>query len=163
MSGLRVLSTISTLIEYQNESITIYDTNIPIAPKPPPAFSLTCNHLPIIRHILFLYKADLVTSNIKYKPSDFCEHLCTPLEGCEIKAWKTKQIFERILSADDLTWEESYTKCIGVLDGAGNTIVELMFSLTELVQSVVCDYAVVSMRSELILELEGIRGKMECV
>lgn len=67
------------------------------------------------------------------------------------------------MSADDLTWEERYTKCIGILGGAGNTIVELIFSLTELVQSVVCDYTVVPMRSELIVELEGIRMKMESV
>lgn len=64
---------------------------------------------------------------MKYKPSDFCEHLCTPLEGCETKAWRIKQIFELVLSADGLTWEERYTKCIGILGGAGNTIVELMF------------------------------------
>lgn len=163
MSGLKVLSTISTVIEYLDESITIYDTSIHIAPKLLSAFSLTRNHLPILRHILYLYKADLVTSNVKFKPSDFCEHLRTPLEGCEIKAWKIKQIFERVLSADNLTWEERYTKCIGILGGAGNTIVELMLSLTGLVQSVVCDYAVVPMRSELIVELEGIRVKMESV
>lgn len=158
-----MLSTISTVLEYLDDSIKIYDTHNSNALKLPITFNLTRNHLPTLRRILQLYKSDLITNNIKSKPSDICEHLRTPLESCEINAWKIKQIFERVFPADDPTWEDRYTKCIGIFGGTGNNIEEVMFALTGIVQSMICDYAVGPVRPGQVVKLEGIRVEMKSV
>jgi hypothetical protein len=62
-------------------------------------------------------------------PLDVCDALGKLLDACDEKAWKLREIFEKVIPGEKDTREKRYVKVIRRL-GKGNKVEELMATLT---------------------------------
>ena len=154
MSGLEVIGAISAVISIIDASIKIYDSAQKDL-KLSDTFHVVGRRLPIIRDTLETCKSHLQPIQDSL-PADVCEALEKTLEGCDEKAGKLRQIFEKVLPGGNDGWEKRYIKVVKRL-GQGNKVEELMVSITEDVQLVVNHHAVKSAKPEQMAELEKSR------
>ena len=160
MSGLEVIGAISATISIVDASIKIYDSAQKDV-KLSDTFHVVGSRLPIIRDTLETCKSHLQAIQDSLR-TDVCEALEKTLEGCDDKANKLRQIFEKVLPGGNDGWEKRYIKVIKRL-GQGNKVEELMGSITEDVQLVVNHHAVKSAKPEQVAELEKIIQEMKSV
>ena len=95
MSGLEVIGAISAVISIIDASIKIYDSAQKDL-KLSDTFHAVGRRLPIIRDTLETCKSHLQPIQDSL-PADVCEALEKTLEGCDEKAGKLRQIFEKVL------------------------------------------------------------------
>ncbi|KIW32510.1 uncharacterized protein PV07_04047 [Cladophialophora immunda] len=160
MSGLEVIGAISGVISIIDASVKVYD-GVQKDIKLSDTFHAVGRRLPIIRNTLETCKSHLQPIQDSL-PADVREALEKTLEGCDEKARKLREIFEKVLPGGNDGWEKRYIKVIKRL-GQGNKVEELMVSITEDVQLVVNHHAVKSAKPEQMAELEKIVQEMKLV
>lgn len=160
MSGLEVIGGISAIISIIDASIKIYGSAQKDL-KLSETFKAVGRRLPIILDTLQTCKNHLepTTGTIT---TDVCEALEEILEACDEKAGRLRQIFERVIPGENDTWELRYVKVFKRL-GKGNSVEELIASITEDVQLVVNHHAVQSAKPEQNAELNKIVEEMKSV
>jgi hypothetical protein len=160
MSGVEVIGAISAVISVIDASIKVYESAQKDL-KLSETFKTVGNRLPILLDTLQTCKIHLQSIQDSL-PVDVCEALEKILEGCDEKAGKLRQIFEKVLPGENDAWEKRYLKVIKRL-GKGNKVEELMVSITEDVQLVINHHAVKSAKPEQVAELEKIIKEMKSV
>ena len=160
MSGLEVIGGISAIIGIIDASIKIYDSARKDA-KLPETFQTVGRRLPVILDTLQTCKTQLdpIKASIT---ADVCEALEQILEGCDEKARKLREIFEKIIPSGNNRWEKRYLKVMKRM-GKGSKVEELMLSITEDVQVVVNHHTVKSAKPEQNVELSKIIEEMKSV
>ena len=160
MSGLEVVGGISAVIGIIDASIKIYKSARKDL-KLSEAFEAVGRRLPIILDTLQTCKTHLEPIQNSL-PVDVCGVLEKILDGCDEKAGKLREIFEKVIPGENDGWEKRYLKLLKRL-GKGNKVEELMVSVTEDVQLLVNNHAVKSAKPEQITELEDIIKEMKSV
>jgi N-terminal domain on NACHT_NTPase and P-loop NTPases len=160
MSGLEVIGGISAVISIIDASIKIYNSarkDLTLSET----FKAVGQRLPIILDTLQTCKNHLEPVQGSM-PADTCEALEKILDGCDEKAGKLREIFEKVIPGENDAWEKRYLKVFKRL-GKGNKVEELMISITEDVQLVVNNHAVKSATPERNAELENIIKEMKSI
>lgn len=160
MSGAEVIGILSGIIGIIDSSIKIYASARKDL-KLSETFDTVGRRLPIILDTLQTCRNHLQPVQDSL-PQDACEALEKLLEDCDEKASKLRQIFEKVIPGEQDTWKKRYLK-IARRFGKGNTVEELMLSVTEDVQLVVNHRAVRSAKLEENNELENIIKEMKSI
>lgn len=160
MSGLEVIGAISAVIGILDASIKIYES-VKKDAKLNEAFQTVGRRLPVILDTLRACKDHLQPIQDTLSPA-VCEALETMIEGCDGKAGKLRQIFEKTLPGDNEGWEKRYVKVFTRL-GKGSKVEELMLAITEDVQLLVNHHAVQSAKPEQQVELKTIIRELKSV
>ncbi|KAK5467712.1 hypothetical protein LTS15_000685 [Exophiala xenobiotica] len=160
MSSVEVIGAISAVIGLIDASIKIYESSQK-GLKLSETFKVVRRRLPIILDTLQTCKnhLELIRDSL---PADVCEALEKILEVCEEKAGRLRVIFEKVLPADNNTWEKQYIKVLKRY-GKGSKVDELMGSITEHVQLLANHPAVKSAKPEQVAALEMIVEEMKSV
>jgi N-terminal domain on NACHT_NTPase and P-loop NTPases len=160
MSGIEVIGGISAVIGIIDASIKIYNSARKDL-KLPETFKVVGRRLPIILDTLQTCENHLEPIKDSMA-ADVCEALEKILDGCDEKARKLREIFEKVIPLKEDEWEKRYLKIFKRL-GKGNKVEELMISITEDVQLVVNNHAVKSATPEQNTKLGDIVKEMKSV
>jgi ribosomal protein L17 len=95
-------------------------------------------------------------------PYNVSEALENIVDACDEKARSLRNIFEKVITSENDTWETRYRKVVRRL-GKGNKVEELMILITKDVQVLVNHHAIRSVRPEQKAELEGIIKELKSV
>jgi hypothetical protein len=163
MSGLEVIGAISATIGIIDAVTKLYDgaqKDLQLTTT----FRTVGQRLPVINNILQTCRNRLepIKNSI---PADVCESLENIIDGCQEKAGKLRQIFEKITPGDSDAWMIRYKKIFKRL-GKGNKVEELMVSITEDVRIIVDHQAVTSggaPDTTLIAEIEEVIMEMKSI
>lgn len=124
-------------------------------------FEVVIKRLPVISDTLRTAQTKLepIKDNI---PEDVCDALEKVIDGCDDKARKLREIFEKVIPGEHDGWKMRYSKVIQRL-GKGNTVEVLVASITQDVQLIVNHQAVNSATPEQNAKLEEIIKEMKSI
>lgn len=151
---MEVIGGISAVITVLEKTIEIYDNALRDV-KLSATFEVVRRRMPVLLHILQTCRNELEPHK-NTMPPDVCNALEAISDSCDEKARKLKEIFEKVISGENETWEKRYVKIIRRF-GKGHQVEELLVALTEDVQLIVNNNAVInSVKPEQNYQLEAI-------
>ncbi|KAK5198067.1 hypothetical protein LTR92_002312 [Exophiala xenobiotica] len=160
MSGLEVIGGISGVIGIIDASIKTYDSAYKDM-KLGDTFKAVRRQLPIILDTLQTCQNHLEPTN-DLIPTEVWEALKETVVTCHDKAGNLRGIFEKVIISHGDGWKTQYLKTVKRL-GKGNTVEELMKSITEDVRVIVDHRSVQSANPGLKAALDKIIEEMKSV